>query len=773
MNFKMLFALLILAALPASSQVILQGNSGGGVQVGSNSGGSGSNWGAGKTLAILFGSRGVVSSTYIVGGPDNDYGTVTASSVSGSTITMTASNSQVAGNALVLVSGFSSCPALIGQTVIVSATGLTTSSLEATNVTGVSSGSCGAGVWAGRDTAAYDLNFTSNVKGAVVTNYSVGGGTAAAICPSLSSYLPSVTADGTHWVAIGLGDLDADNIPAIESNLQTCWAGLHALGYKVIASTIIPIDYPYNIANPNSYQTAAAVSNWMIAQGPGSSHIVSGDGQYWDGLADAFSKFRDPHNSQLIMQFGCTSPCTAQHLSAAGNLALAGVIDTAAGNLQNPGYPQPSGQSNLYIADVSGLSTASDYIWCGNDNGFGVHGLCTNIVNIGSGLGVLAYGMEVETQDNLNIMDMIDIFPGNNSATLAFVPPSGGFPTVGLTADSTLPNTVDVTLPGGAPNTHANIKLSSIVDTLNTVNGSSTVNGPSSVNGGETVLSPAANSTGLVLKGRPTGAYVLPIPSLSAAAAGNITVPGTVPAGSMFVVSCIHSTGDTVTDGIGGDANLTQVATISIAGFTDLAVFALANSVGGSATISGCHSYWNTVDVFTGGTTTLTVDGTPSGNGIAFPTTSVSTGNTSPTNSGLLYTVAVTSSDHGILPFPAPSSYGLLQAGGSGYHTTTAWSPYTAGTYSATWDATSLASGDYAGAIIVAFKGISQTGDTGDHLQNMKSDGTLQGGVTGAGDVFVINTSAGLILKDTVAGTCSRIQLTSGVLVPTVVTCPN
>ncbi len=40
------------------------------------------------------------------------------------------------------------------------------------------------------------------------------------------------------------------------------------------------------------------------------------------------------------------------------------------------------------------------------------------------------------------------------------------------------------------------------------------------------------------------------------------------------------------------------------------------------------------------------------------------------------------------------------------------------------------------------------------------------------GDVNVTDAASGLILKDTVSGTCYRVQITSGVLVPTSLTCP-
>ena len=40
------------------------------------------------------------------------------------------------------------------------------------------------------------------------------------------------------------------------------------------------------------------------------------------------------------------------------------------------------------------------------------------------------------------------------------------------------------------------------------------------------------------------------------------------------------------------------------------------------------------------------------------------------------------------------------------------------------------------------------------------------------GDINIRSATGGLILKDTVTGTCARIRLTSGVLVPTTVTCP-
>lgn len=758
------------------TNVTITNPSAGNIHIASTGGGGSSNWGTGKTLAILFGSRGVVSSTYIVGGPDNDYGTVTASSVSGSTITMTASNSQVAGNALVLVSGFSACPALIGQTVIVSATGLTTSSLEATNVAGVSSGSCGSGVWAGRDTAAYDLNFTSNVKGAVVTNYSIGGGEAAGICPSLSSYLPSVTPDGTHWVAIGLGDLDADNIPNIESYLQTCWANAHTLGYKVIASTLIPVDYPFNIGNPQSYQTVAAVSDWMIGQGPSSSHIVSGDGQYWDGLADAFSKFRNPREAQLIMQFGCTSPCEAQHLTAAGNLALAGVIDMAAGNLQNPGYSQPAGQ-NGYWADTSGLSVSSDYEYAGYDSSFGFGAVNYHIMTLGTNASHQYFGINWFTQDNSNLVGALGVYGGTGSSTLGFTPPVSGFPTVGLTADPSLTNTLDVSIPGGAPNPNGSLVMATVTDkqsTTNgpsTVNGTATVNGPSIVNGTHTVTQAVPTDAAQVLKGQVAGIYVTPVPG-GHGAGYDVAIPITVPAGAAIVVSCISCDGNTIGDGLGD--TFTEVA--HIGGTPAMATFATCSSAGGSAVITG-YSQIATADAFTGNVTTSCVDGTPAIAGASTGAATINTGNTSPSGSGLLYSAMFTNQCCGPQPgLPPPMGYtesNNYEAGG--YNAFTAYdTPYAAGTFSATWPmAFVTGGGNGTSAIILAIKGATQPGDTGDHQQCRKSDGTLQCGITGAGDMFVVNPSAGLILKDTVAGTCSRIQLTSGALVPTVVTCPN
>ena len=170
------------------------------------------------------------------------------------------------------------------------------------------------------------------------------------------------------------------------------------------------------------------------------------------------------------------------------------------------------------------------------------------------------------------------------------------------------------------------------------------------------------------------------------------------------------------------------------------------------------------------------LDGTPNGNSRCVSCGRRSTQcSTSPSNTGALYTSMFTSqigTQYGGL---APTGYTLSLASGyqGGYNAYTAWAPYTAGTYSATWPSSFIPTSNQAGTIILAMKGFSQAADTGDHQQCASSTGALQCGITGAGDVFVINTSAGLILKDTVAGTCSRIQLTSGVLTPTVVTCPN
>jgi hypothetical protein len=498
--------------------------------------GGGSNWGVGKTLAMFGDSRFIVSSTYIVGA--NDSGIVTASTVSGSTITMTTTNTQTAANALILVSGFSACPALIGQTVIVSPTGLSGSSLQATNVSGVSSGSCGAGVFVGRDTTQYDMNSTSNIKGAVITNYAVGGGTAAALCPTISSHLPSVTPDGTHWVVIELGSLDANVIGTIESNLQTCWAGAHALGYKVIAETLIPIDYPFNIANPEAYQTQSTVSNWMLGQGPSSAHTVSGDGKYWDGLADAFSKFRDPRNATLIMQFGCSSPCEAQHLTAAGNLAQAGVIDMAAGNLLNPGYPQPEGQTNSYLADASGLSASSDFEYAGFDSSFGLDAVNYHIMTLGSGAGIQTFGINYGTLDNANLMAWFGPYSGVTSTTFGMTPPSGGLPTVGFTADGSLSNTMDVTIPGGATNTNGNVKMHNLTLT-GTCTGCAS-SGVSSLNS----LSGALNITaGSGVTVTPSGSNIQISTTAGSSSCTSHTISGAPPASYTFSGAAIPSSG--------------------------------------------------------------------------------------------------------------------------------------------------------------------------------------------------------------------------------------
>ena len=76
MNTKTLFALFVLVGLvlPASSQVVLQGNSGGGVQVGSASGGRGGYVSplAGKTLVDMGDSRQIVAGSCQVGALSED-----------------------------------------------------------------------------------------------------------------------------------------------------------------------------------------------------------------------------------------------------------------------------------------------------------------------------------------------------------------------------------------------------------------------------------------------------------------------------------------------------------------------------------------------------------------------------------------------------------------------------------------------------------------------------------------------------------------------------
>lgn len=67
---------------------------------------------------------------------------------------------------------------------------------------------------------------------------------------------------------------------------------------------------------------------------------------------------------------------------------------------------------------------------------------------------------------------------------------------------------------------------------------------------------------------------------------------------------------------------------------------------------------------------------------------------------------------------------------------------------------TSTASSTFAGAI-----GIGTT--------TPKSKLDVKGG-----DVYIEDATSGIILRDTVTGTCARVQLTSGVLVPSAVTCP-
>jgi hypothetical protein len=259
----------------------------------------------------------IVSSSCIVS--SSGVGTITAGTVSGTTLTATATNTQTANNVITL-SGFTGgYTALNGQVVTILSAGLSGSQFEVT-VSGVSAGSTGTGAfgctfsWPAQTSreplfnghgTVHDLGIAGGSSATLVSNYTA----------SVHPHTFAVTGNPCYVLTHdGVNDFPTA-LSTVEANLQSVWASAHTDGCTVVAFTDLP--FPWNLSTqPTGPYYQAQLSNWIRAQKKTSATT---GGQYADSIIDIAPIVSNSADPLMIQQGGSD----IGHPTDAGAAALA------------------------------------------------------------------------------------------------------------------------------------------------------------------------------------------------------------------------------------------------------------------------------------------------------------------------------------------------------------------------------------------------------------------------------------------------------------------
>ena len=752
---------------------------------------------AGKTVDKIGDSRGIVASSCQVSALSED--SITGCTVSShiATCTEANTNAQTINNALLLSTFGGSYTALNGF--VATVTGIPGSNQWTADLTstGVPDGSTGAGYESCKYALPQQMRDDPNFAGATINQKSVGGDSAVSEAANYTTNFGSVPAGTIMSAQLGSQDCLNNTAPAtIETDLLSVFQQAHALGHIYNAETLIPVPsiggfspaatsctYPVSIWLSQQGKTAANSDPAICTtNGPGSTSTC---GQYWDSFTDAQDLVPYFTNQAFLCPSSGGVGCEANHLLDMGvkrfESAMAvglisrtippGMSDTLGivsydqtaqlfWNSHVIGVPSPNLSMDVTLPNWTTSRTYSP----GGREVLNIFGPVNNEL------------VWVWNQPVTQCGESQELLPGTPtfiSGCFGMSPTTNNtFCVSGSTADAGAGEC------SGGIASNINTANTSVVNANQTIGGTDTIGGALLAKGGSITTPASPPAVAAIDKGQPTGVYVLPVPGAGTFIANGGTIPATLPAGAAILVTCYACNGNTVTDSVGDTFN--QIENCSVPAFTNVSQFVALNSVGGSGiTATGGWFGPALVDAFTGVVTTSAVDGTPNCGAGSYPIATLGTGNTSPSNTGALYTVLATSQT-GALSFISPSGYLPGTYGtGSGYNMESAYAPYTAGTFSATWITSSIPSGNQAGALIVALKGISQTGDTGHLHEFQKSDGTLLGGVSGAdsasaakGAVYALAPAANVVVHDSSSG-CWQINVsTGGILTSTSVTCP-
>jgi hypothetical protein len=314
---------------------------------------------------ILGTSVAGVTSSCIETALPSDTVTITAGSISGSTLTATASNTWSTGCVLTL-SGFGgSYTGLNGQIVAVSATGLSGSSFQVPVVGSFTAGSTGAGV------AQVTYNLTGQLRHepffaghGTVTNGSTSNYTIADAVTNYATtahpFSPAVTGHPGFLIieSLGIQDLsDGVALSTMESGMQSLWSAARADNWTgIVQVTLMGYDGGGLFGAPQSQWVA--FNDWLRAQGPTSTTVAAG--QYWDKIVYLDSVLPNAFDTNYFIS-------GQPHMTDAGNQVTADLLNQAfgvQGTAVNPYSPNlnPSLSCQPGIGDGLNAMPAATYL---------------------------------------------------------------------------------------------------------------------------------------------------------------------------------------------------------------------------------------------------------------------------------------------------------------------------------------------------------------------------------------------------------------------------
>jgi hypothetical protein len=259
------------------------------------------------TYYIVGDSIAGVASSCVETALPSDTAAITAGTVSGTTATFTASNTWSTG-CVVTLSGFTGSYApLNGQIVTVSSSGLSGSGFQAP-VSGVSSGSTGAG----QAQATYNLTGQLSLEpfihghGTVINNAT----SAQTIAQMLTAYptsahlhSPAITGNPAFLIIFtGTQDLySGTSLATMESGMQAYWSAARADGWTgIIQTTVTGYSATGLGAAPESQWTA--FNAWLMAQGPTAANVAANE--YWDRIASEDKWLPNAFDANYFIQAG-------------------------------------------------------------------------------------------------------------------------------------------------------------------------------------------------------------------------------------------------------------------------------------------------------------------------------------------------------------------------------------------------------------------------------------------------------------------------------------
>lgn len=311
-------------------------------------GGGGSPF-AGKTIDIACDSRCIVAHSCQVSALSD--GGISSGVVSGGVLAAveSVSNTQTAGN-IILLSGFTGgATGLNGQLVTVLASPAPTATTWSANVSGGAIASTGTGTYACNFALPQTLRREPLLAGATIVQTSAAGQTAANVAANFNTLYPSVTPNTTYLLTeLGSDDCLGGCTPGtVETNISSIYAQAHTNNYINIGNTLIPIQY--SAFSPTGNDNILGINNWQKTQSLTDKTISTGSN--WDYEVNAAAALSDPQMLFNFMQPGCSTPCENQHLTDGGVQQFADAIVT--GMVHNY-IPDTNFNDTSAIADSNG-----------------------------------------------------------------------------------------------------------------------------------------------------------------------------------------------------------------------------------------------------------------------------------------------------------------------------------------------------------------------------------------------------------------------------------